>query len=158
MLCRIDDIEDESKLRRGSLSAHEVYGTAQTVNAANYVYFEAQDQLRKLDNWPQAFLVFNGELLNLHRGQGMELYWRDTLQPPFEADYLQMIANKTGGLFRLILRLLLCASRKFEYDIEPLVDVVGLMFQILDDYKNLTDDRVRIQSSLPQRKRRKKRY
>ena len=133
-----------------------MYGIAQTINAANYVYFEAQDQLRKLENWPQAFLVFNEELLNLHRGQGMDLYWRDTLQPPSEADYLQMVANKTGGLFRLILRLLLCASSKFEYDLEPLVDVIALMFQILDDYKNLKDDKVRVQSFLAQRKRRKK--
>jgi geranylgeranyl diphosphate synthase type 3 len=122
-----------------------VFGIAQTINAANYVYFEAQDQLRQLKNWPQAFLVFNEELLNLHRGQGMELYWRDTLQPPSEADYLQMIANKTGGLFRLVLRLLQCES-KCEYDIGPLVDMLGLMFQILDDYKNLKDDQVRDQS------------
>ncbi len=142
MCSRIDDIEDESKQRRGSLSAHEVYGTAQTINAANYVYFQAQDQLRKLANWPQAFLIFNEELLNLHRGQGMELYWRDTFQPPSEGDYLQMISNKTGGLFRLILRLLQSVSTKLEDGIEPLVNVIGLMYQISDDYKNLKDEKV----------------
>lgn len=120
-----------------------MFGIAQTINAANYVYFEAQDRLRKLPNWPQAFIVFNEELLNLHRGQGMELYWRDTLQPPSEADYLQMIANKTGGLFRLILRLLQSSSSKFEKEFEPLIDVVGLIFQISDDYKNLKDDKAR---------------
>lgn len=79
----------------------------------------------------------------------MDLYWRDTFQPPSEAEYLQMIGNKTGGLFRLILRLLRCAS-KCEYDIEPLVDVIGLMFQILDDYKNLTDDKVCVDRLPPQ--------
>ena len=125
-----------------------MFGFAQTINAANYVYFKAQDRLRKLENWPQAFLVFNEELLNLHRGQGMELHWRDTLQPPSEADYLQMIGNKTGGLFRLILRLLQCGSSRIEYDIESLVDTIGLMFQILDDYKNLKDDKVRLHSAL----------
>jgi geranylgeranyl diphosphate synthase type 3 len=109
------------------------------------MYFQAQQELRKLEDWPQAFAIFNEELLNLHRGQGMELYWRDTLQPPSEPDYLQMVANKTGGLFRLILRLLQSASKKYdksEYDLGPLVDVLGLMFQILDDYKNLKDDQV----------------
>lgn len=114
---------------------------AQTINSANYMYFEAQQQLKQLDNWPHAFTIFNEELLNLHRGQGMELYWRDTLQPPSEADYLQMVANKTGGLFRLILRLLQVPS-KCEYDIGPVVEVLGLMFQILDDYKNLKDVQV----------------
>lgn len=81
-------------------------------------------------------------MLNLHRGQGMDLYWRDNLEPPSEAKYLQMIANKTGGLFRLILRLLQSASSKFEPEIEPLVNVIGLMFQISDDYQNLKDDKV----------------
>lgn len=71
----------------------------------------------------------------------MELYWRDTLQWPSEADYLQMIGNKTGGLFRLILRLLESVN-KFEHEIEPVVDIIGLMFQIADDYKNLKDDKV----------------
>ena len=38
----------------------------------------------------------------LHRGQGMDLFWRDTLTCPTEADYLEMVsgAAKTGGLFR----------------------------------------------------------
>ena len=72
----------------------------------------------------------------------MDLYWRDNLQPPSEAKYLQMIANKTGGLFRLILRLLQSASCKSEPAIEPLVNVIGLMFQISDDYQNLKDDKV----------------
>lgn len=73
----------------------------------------------------------------------MELYWRDTLQPPCEADYLQMVANKTGGLFRLILRLLQSSTSKFEKEVELLVDIVGLIFQISDDYKNLKDDKAR---------------
>lgn len=138
---RIDDIQDNSKFRRTALATHEVYGVASTINSANYVYFQAQDKLHKLKCWPKAFEVFNAELMNLHRGQGMELYWRDNLLPPSEADYLQMIANKTGGLFRLILRLLQCATN-CDYDLEPLVDVIGLMFQIMDDYKNLKDDSV----------------
>jgi geranylgeranyl pyrophosphate synthase len=73
----------------------------------------------------------------------MELYWRDTFQPPSEGDYLQMISNKTGGLFRLISRLLQSVSSKVEDGIEPLVNVIGLMYQISDDYKNLKDERVR---------------
>ena len=37
----IDDIEDNSKQRRGVPVAHEVFGVAPTINAANYVYFLA---------------------------------------------------------------------------------------------------------------------
>jgi hypothetical protein len=35
----IDDIEDNSKMRRGQPVAHSIYGIAQTINCANYVYF-----------------------------------------------------------------------------------------------------------------------
>ncbi|CAG8824067.1 22466_t:CDS:2, partial [Gigaspora rosea] len=41
------------------------------------------------------------ELLNLHHGQGMELYWRDSMICPSEAEYINMVLNKTGGLLRL---------------------------------------------------------
>ncbi|KAE8385505.1 isoprenoid synthase domain-containing protein [Aspergillus alliaceus] len=140
----IDDIQDESKYRRGALAAHEVYGTAQTINAANYVYFEAQQGLRQLECWPQLFLIFNEELLQLHRGQGMELFWRETMQPPSIDEYLRLISNKTGGLFRLALRLMQELS-DCDYNIYPLVDLLGLMFQIVDDYKNLKDAKMNSQ-------------
>lgn len=79
----------------------------------------------------------------------MELYWRDTMQlPPSEAEYLQMVSNKTGGLFRLILRLLRVMSPvehvvAVNVDvISKVVDVMGLQFQILDDLKNICDEKV----------------
>ena len=33
------------------------------------------------------------ELLNLHRGQGLDLLWRDTLQCPTEDEYIAMVNN-----------------------------------------------------------------
>jgi geranylgeranyl diphosphate synthase, type III len=82
----IDDVEDNSLLRRGIPVAHSIFGTAQTINSANYVYFLALQELQKLTNWKEAIEIFTTELLNLHRGQGMDLYWRDTLNCPTEDD------------------------------------------------------------------------
>lgn len=31
------------------------------------------------------------ELLNLHRGQGLDLFWRDSLTCPTEEEYVQMV-------------------------------------------------------------------
>src|SRR6188768_1915933 len=31
------------------------------------------------------------ELLNLHRGQGLDLFWRDSLQCPTEEEYVDMV-------------------------------------------------------------------
>lgn len=46
---RVDDIEDNSELRRGIPVAHHIYGTPQTINTANYVYFLAMQELIKLE-------------------------------------------------------------------------------------------------------------
>ncbi|KAG9662349.1 geranylgeranyl diphosphate synthase 1, partial [Aureobasidium melanogenum] len=133
----IDDVEDSSVLRRGVPVAHNIFGTAQTINSANYVYFCALRELMKLNN-PQAIEIYNEELLNLHRGQGMDLFWRDSLTCPSEHDYLEMVGNKTGGLFRLAIKLMQAES-SVSIDCVPLCNTIGLLYQIRDDYKNLSD-------------------
>ncbi|KAK3328326.1 geranylgeranyl pyrophosphate synthetase-like protein [Cercophora scortea] len=131
----VDDVEDSSLLRRGLPVAHSIYGVAQTINSSNYIYFCALQELQKLKN-PKGLSFFSEELLNLHRGQGMDLFWRDTLTCPTEDDYLEMVGNKTGGLFRLGIKLMQAESRSL-IDCIPLVNIIGLIFQILDDYQNL---------------------
>ncbi|KAJ9659941.1 geranylgeranyl pyrophosphate synthetase [Neophaeococcomyces mojaviensis] len=135
----IDDVQDNSILRRGIPVAHNIFGTAQTINSANYVYFLAMQELQNLENKDEAMHIFISELLNLHRGQGMDLYWRDTLTCPTEDDYLEMVQNKTGGLFRLAVKLMQAeSSEKGKIDCVPLVNLMGLVFQICDDYLNLS--------------------
>ena len=68
----IDDIEDNSKLRRGVPVAHLIFGVPSVINTANYVYFLALEKCHALSN-AEAMQVFVGELLNLHRGQGHDI-------------------------------------------------------------------------------------
>ncbi|KAJ5135477.1 uncharacterized protein N7515_004755 [Penicillium bovifimosum] len=133
----IDDVEDNSLLRRGIPVAHSIFGTAQTINSANYVYFLALQEVQQLNN-PVAINIYVQEMLNLHRGQGMDLYWRDTLTCPTEEEYLEMVGNKTGGLFRLAVKLMQAESTTGK-DCVALVNVMGLIFQICDDYLNLSN-------------------
>lgn len=135
----VDDIEDNSDLRRGVPVAHSIFGIPQTFNSGNYVYFLALQEIQKLGN-ATAIDVYVTELINLHRGQGMDLFWRDSLTCPTEDDYLEMVGNKTGGLFCLAIRLMQAESAHrgaAARDLVPLVTVLGLMFQICDDYQNL---------------------
>lgn len=46
----IDDIEDNSKLRRGVPVAHSIFGVAPVINTANYVYFLALERCHGLKN------------------------------------------------------------------------------------------------------------
>ncbi|XP_037905298.1 geranylgeranyl pyrophosphate synthase isoform X3 [Hermetia illucens] len=131
----IDDIEDNSILRRGIPVAHSIYGVASTINAANYVLFLALEKVQLL-NHPEATKVYTEQLLELHRGQGMEIYWRDNFTCPTESGYKLMTIRKTGGLFMLAIRLMqLFSSNK--KDFSKLTAILGLYFQIRDDYCNL---------------------
>ncbi|KAG5994172.1 hypothetical protein E4U43_003302 [Claviceps pusilla] len=132
----VDDVQDSSELRRGFPVAHNIFGVPQTINSANYIYFVALQEIQKLQN-PQSISVFADELVNLHRGQGMDLFWRDTLSCPTEDDYLEMVGNKTGGLFRLGIKLMQAESTT-GIDCVPLVNLMGLIFQIRDDLMNLS--------------------
>jgi geranylgeranyl diphosphate synthase type 3 len=100
----VDDIEDGAQLRRGQPVVHRIYGVPQTINTANYVYFLAYKELAALrDHDPgdrdrvvpnkDLDLVVTEELLSLHRGQGLEIFWRDTLQCPTEEEYIVMVNN-----------------------------------------------------------------
>ncbi|KAL3177267.1 hypothetical protein MRX96_009954 [Rhipicephalus microplus] len=131
----IDDIEDNSLLRRGVPVAHHIFGVASTINSANYVYFLSLEKCLQLGD-PQATTVFTEQCLELHRGQGMEIYWRDNYICPSEDDYITMVKRKTGGLFGLAVRLMQLFSEN-KSDFSELIGTLGLYFQIRDDYANL---------------------
>ncbi|KYR00358.1 geranylgeranyl diphosphate synthase 1 [Tieghemostelium lacteum] len=131
----IDDIEDNSKLRRGNPAAHIIYGIPQTINSANFIYFLMMDHCIKLGD-PQACNIFVEEVVRLHRGQGYDIMWRDTNKCPTEEEYYKMVSEKTGGLFRLGLRLLQTFSNN-KTDYSEFIENLGLYYQIRDDYINL---------------------
>ena len=136
----IDDIEDGSTLRRGGPVSHAIFGIAPTINAANYIYFIALEQCLSLKN-DIAMRVFVTEMLNLHRGQGYDIHWRDCTICPTEEQYTNMVIDKTGGLFRLAVGLLQAfATMNGTIDYTYLVNNLGLYFQIRDDLLNLVDE------------------
>jgi len=137
----LDDIEDNSILRRGIPVAHKIFGVPSTINSANYVMFICLERVLDLGRdlgHDDAVKVFCEQMLELHRGQGMELYWRDNYQCPSEADYRQMTIRKTGGLFNLAVRLMQLFSKDSDNtNYVELTSLLGLYFQVRDDYANL---------------------
>ncbi|OXA49254.1 geranylgeranyl pyrophosphate synthase [Folsomia candida] len=145
----IDDIQDNSELRRGKPAAHLLYGVPLSINAANYAYFDALKVLLERNSL-RAVEIFTEELLNLHHGQGMELYWRDweIFAPnddpkkyiPTEDEYVEVIAKKTSGQFILLARIMRLRKHKGKPDVDltNLAYMAGVYFQIRDDFMNLT--------------------
>jgi geranylgeranyl diphosphate synthase type 3 len=65
----LDDIEDNSELRRGIPVAHRIYGVPSTINSANYMMFLAMSKTNKLGS-AEATAAFLDEMLKLHEGCG----------------------------------------------------------------------------------------
>jgi len=63
-----------------------------------YLIFRMQNFIsifsNKLEKF-QAVEVFNTQMMELHEGQGMEIYWRDlvVLNPPTEAEYEKIVVK-----------------------------------------------------------------
>ena len=135
----VDDIEDNSKLRRGLPVAHSIFGIANTINCANYVYFLALQKCNELNN-KDAMNTFVLELLNLHRGQGQDIIWRDSVRCPSEEQYKSMVLDKTGGLFRLAVGIMqpFCTAC-CDYSFTNLLNSLSLYFQIRDDFLNISN-------------------
>lgn len=136
----IDDIEDNSKLRRGIPTAHLVYGVPWAINCGNYVYFKAMERCTQLGS-ANATHHFLQEMIRLHHGQGFEIYWRDSNICPTEEEYIRMVKDKTGGLFRLAILLMETFSTNPHVSTEKLLNLasnLALYFQIRDDYINLS--------------------
>ena len=45
------------------------------------------------------FILFVEELLELHRGQGMDIYWRDSFTCPTEEEYKEMVRKSRWNGF-----------------------------------------------------------
>jgi len=92
LYCRIDDIQDNSILRRGIPTAHSIYGVASTINAANYLLLKGLKRVQSL-NHPDAITMYTEQLLELFYGQGLDIYWRDNYSCPSLEEYKQMSKN-----------------------------------------------------------------
>ncbi|GLB11827.1 hypothetical protein AtubIFM57258_008699 [Aspergillus tubingensis] len=136
----IDDIEDDSMLRRGKPAAHLVFGKSQTINSATYLFAKASRDLDQLqqDACKAAFL---DELETLALGQALDLHWKFQKKCPTTSEYLNMVDNKTGGLFRMALRVMEIESKTEPCpELMHLITLMGRYYQIRDDYMNLTSD------------------
>ena len=95
-----------------------MFAHSHAVNSANYLFVQALQQVKKL-NHVKSFEAILEELEHLYLGQSWDLYWEYTLQCLSEAEYINMVDNKTGGLFRMRVRLMQLQSDtgiKFDFE------------------------------------------
>lgn len=134
----LDDIQDESPMRRGKTATHLIFGEAQSINSATFLYVRVVQEVQATGN-AELMTVLLEELENLHVGQSWDLYWKYNMKWPTEDEYFSMIDLKTGGLFRMLVRMMQALSPRPSTDFvcDALVSMVSRFFQVRDDYMNL---------------------
>jgi len=139
----VDDVEDDSELRRGKPCTHKIYGTDVAINTGNFMYYIPLAILirnrEKLD--PKTLLriyeIYVKEMINLSIGQGLDIWWHRGKANGITKDrYLQMCSCKTGTLARMAAKLAVAlsgGSEEQEEKIGGFAESIGIAFQIQDD-------------------------
>ncbi|OBT87521.1 hypothetical protein VE02_03757 [Pseudogymnoascus sp. 03VT05] len=139
----LDDIQDESILRRGSSAAHCIFGPAQCINSATYMVVQASARIHEhYTESPQSMGIFLEGLRNLSVGQSWDLNWKFNSYCPSIDEYMAMIDGKTGAMFKLLVNLMksLVPSQIWPVsDFDKLTQLLGRWYQVRDDYQNLKD-------------------
>jgi len=146
----IDDIEDNSELRRGKPCTYKIFQTDIAVNAGNSMYYlpllPLMVQRTKISFEVQRdiYEVYVQEMINLSMGQAMDIAWHRGIANADELsedDYLQMCAYKTGTLARMAAKMaavLAGADRPLVEKLGRFAESIGVAFQMQDDILDLT--------------------
>jgi octaprenyl-diphosphate synthase len=162
----LDDLEDNSDIRRGKPAAHILYGADTAINSGCFLYFLPLSLLEESglsgDLRLRLYRYYGQALRSLHLGQSLDIAWhRDRDFIPAPGEYFFMGRHKTGALARLAGLAGAAAAGAAEEEGERLGRLwedFGLAFQILDDVTNLRqgnpgknrgDDIVEGKKSLP---------
>ena len=145
----IDDIEDDSRLRRGRPALHRLHGLPLALNTGNWLYFLAMAVLARSQQAPDVRLALYEDvslaLMRCHQGQALDLSVRVTsLQ---RADVPELVATstrlKTGSLMQLAATL---GARSANAPQARLAAVsafgaeLGVALQMLDDWSGINSE------------------
>jgi geranylgeranyl pyrophosphate synthase len=149
----IDDIEDQSELRRGKPCTYKLFGLDIAINTGNAMYYLPLLPLIKNRNkippnvLNKVYEIYVQEMINLSFGQAMDIAWHKGLADANkinEQDYLQMCAYKTGTLARIAAKLAAVLSEaddKLTDRLGRFAESIGIAFQIQDDVLDLTGEK-----------------
>lgn len=146
----VDDIQDDSKVRRGAPSLHVEYGLPVALNAGNWLYFWAFALVENLELAPDAQLqiykVLSRTMFACHYGQGLDLTARITELAQSEVPQVVETATrlKTGALMSFAAALGAIAARAPIREVDALAQFgsrLGVGLQMLDDVGGLLNER-----------------
>jgi geranylgeranyl pyrophosphate synthase/predicted secreted hydrolase len=148
----IDDVQDESVVRRGGPACHEIFGIPLAINAGTAAYFLAEPPLSddlSAESQLRIYRLYFDAMRAGHTGQAIDLHGFEKLAleavctgdiRTLEDRVLAMHRLKTAAPAGMLARIGAIAGGGTEQQIEELgrfFESVGLAFQIMDDVLNL---------------------
>lgn len=141
----IDDIEDNSTLRRGKACIHKIYGHELAINFGNFLYYYPLKMIGQAsistEQKKEMYELVARELTKLHIGQGLDIYWsKNKIRKISLSDYLYMCACKTGALLSVALNtgvILAEGNKKMIDEVSEIAVLMGLVYQVRDDVLNI---------------------
>ncbi|PSP94037.1 isopentenyl pyrophosphate isomerase [Halobacteriales archaeon QS_4_62_28] len=132
----IDDIIDESDVRRGTPSAWAAFGHGPAIIASDGLLGEA---FALFSSNERAMQAVTESMVELGEGEATELLAR----PTNETEYMELARRKTGALFRAAAELGAIAADADAYTVKAFgqyAERVGVAFQMRDDVLDATAD------------------
>ena len=135
-----DDVVDESELRRGNKSAHEVWGNAASVLVGDFLYSRAFQMMVEVDSMDVMEVLSNAtnqiaegeveQLLNMHDPE------------VDQARYFSVIEKKTAKLFEAACQLgaVVAGRPEWQNGLANYGRHLGTAFQIMDDVLDYTSN------------------
>lgn len=143
-----DDIQDQSKMRRGRETVWIKWGMAQAINAGDLLFTLAFLALQKLQEaaspiiCSEAFQIFTEACILLTGGQYLDLTF-ETQQLTSIENYWSMVSGKTAALIACCCKLgaLIAEAKPDDRDnFSEFGFKLGLAFQAQDDYLGIWGD------------------
>ncbi len=137
----VDDIEDDSRQRRGRLALHHVVGMPVALNTGNWLYFWPASLLAELGLPAELELRFHRQFANTlrqsHEGQALDLRLRvNELSQKETPGVVQAISErKTGGLFALAANLGAAAAGATP-EVQAALELFGLRLGVILQMQN----------------------
>jgi len=143
-----DDIEDDSRFRRGEPTLHVSYGIPIALNSGDALYTFLWKKLISFDMEETKLIklqkLYAASFKRVVDGQGIELSWiHNNRFDVSESEYLQMINGKTSALMGLSCEIgvfLGGGDKKIQNTLREYGEKLGTAFQVQDDVLNVIGD------------------
>lgn len=136
-----DDVIDHAELRRGRPSANTKWGNHISVLVGDFFYCKSSDAFVRTGQI-EIVKMITDTITRTTEGEAFETIKSNDIEIQ-EADYLQIIADKTAVLFAAACQtagLLAKVSEEFQQALGQYGTHVGIAFQLADDYLDYVSD------------------